>query len=240
MNAARSGAWLSFGYLARRTVAVWQDISPDELDVGLRVRLEGGERVGEIFLADTLANGAGYCSFLGQPDNFERFTKEMAALGEVWRDQVRHSCDSSCYECLRDYRNQSTHSLLDWQLAVDLLHVIVDGERPGSAWVAPAQRRAETFCSTFEGWEVGSAGRYPVCVNPDYRTALAIHHPFEEMRREWASEEVLDLFDEMERRGYPLAAPDSHIGLHPIAAFDLDRRPGWVEAQARSVGFSWY
>jgi len=238
-DAARRGAWLSFGYLARRAVSVWQDIAPDELDVGLRVRLEEGERVGEIFLADTLANGAGYCSFLGRPENLERLCKEMFSLAESWLDDPDHGCDSSCYDCLRDYRNQSSHGLLDRQLALDLLHVLVNREAPGDDWKVGAASMAERFCSTFEGWAATTAGGFPVCINSDYNTAVIVHHPFTDMRPEWAAEPVLDAYDELAAMGFTLAPPLVHTGLHPVSTFDFGRRPGWVEARARSTGFPW-
>lgn len=237
VGAARRGAWLSLGYLARRAIAVWQDVSPDELDVGLRVRLEGGQRVGEIFLADSLANGAGYCSFVGEQQNFERFGKEMVALGERWSDRSHHSCDSSCYDCLRDYRNQAAHSLLDWQLAVDLLNVLVERQQPGDAWRSRALALTEEFCSTFDGWEATESNGFALCVNARDRTALAIHHPLVEMRPEWTTDRTLDLYDDLAAMGYPLAGSGEPTGLHPVPLFDLERRPGWVEAQARSTGF---
>ena len=239
VDAARRGAWLSLGFLARRTVAVWQDISPDELDVGLRIRVEDGERIGEIFLADTLANGAGYCSHIGLQENFEVLCKEMLALSATWADRTHHLCDSSCYDCLRDYRNQSSHSLLDWRLGVDLLTVLVDESPPKDGWLATAGDGAAGFCQTFDGWELMAAGGLPVCANAEFQTAIVVHHPFDDMRPEWASELVLDVYDEMKDAGYPLAPSDTAIGLHPVTSFDLDRRPGWIEAQARSTGFAW-
>lgn len=239
VDAARRGAWLSLGYLARRTVATWQDIATDELDVGLQVGLESGERVGRIFLADTLANGAGYCSFLGQQDNFEQLCKEMLVLGDEWSDAARHRCDSSCYDCLRDYRNQSAHSLLDWRLGLDLLDVLMYERPPGNRWVERAAEGAEAFCRTFDGWDLDRIGEHPVCVNEEFKSVIVVHHPFTEMRREWASEAVLDLYDQLADRGFPLAVSSTVEGAHPVTAFDMDRRPGWVEAQARSTGFRW-
>ena len=238
VGAARRGAWLSLGYLARRALAVWQDISPDELDVGLRIRLANGDLTGESFLADTLANGAGYCSFAGRQDNFERLCKEMLALGELWADEDVHSCDSSCYDCLRDYRNQQAHSLLDWRLGLDLLTTLVQRRRPANPHVAPAHDLAERFCVTFDGWRFAQIAGFPICLNDQVRTAIAIHHPLDEMRPEWASEAVLDLYDELADFGFPLAPLNDPVGVHPIASFDLQRRPGWVEAQARSTGFA--
>lgn len=236
-DAARRGSWLSLGYLARRAVSLWQDIAPDELDVGMRVRLEEGERVGEIFIADTLANGAGYCSYLGRQENFEQLCKEMFSLAQSWSEDPQHGCDSSCYDCLRDYRNQSSHGLLDRKLALDLLGVLVNREAPVDDWLTGAFKMAERFCSTFQGWTATAAGGFPVCVNNEYGTAVILHHPFTEMQPEWASESVLDAYEDLAAIGLTLAPSLVPAGLHPVSTFDFERRPGWVEARARSEGF---
>lgn len=241
LGAARRAAWLSLAYLARRTISVWQDIATDELEVGLSMRVgSSGERTADIFLADTLANGAGYCSFVGEPDNFVTFGKEMLAFGDML-DEATHSCDSSCYECLRDYRNQSSHGLLDWRLAVDLLRLLSDGEQPRPAWQARASQLAKSFCATFDGWQYSESGVFPICtyLGDGPRTAMALHHPLLDMRRDRTSESVLELYDDLLDRGFPIAEQGSPAGLQVITAFDIDRRPGWVEAQARSTGFAW-
>ena len=35
-------------------------------------------------------------------------------------------CTSSCYDCIRDYSNQSVHQLLDWRLGLDLARLAKD------------------------------------------------------------------------------------------------------------------
>jgi hypothetical protein len=203
----------------------------------MRVRLEEGERVGEIFIADTLANGAGYCSYLGRQENFEQLCKEMFSLAQSWSEDPQHGCDSSCYDCLRDYRNQSSHGLLDRKLALDLLGVLVNREAPVDDWLTGAFKMAERFCSTFQGWTATAAGGFPVCVNNEYGTAVILHHPFTEMQPEWASESVLDAYEDLAAIGLTLAPSLVPAGLHPVSTFDFERRPGWVEARARSEGF---
>ena len=39
-------------------------------------------------------------------------------------------CDSSCYRCLRSFKNRFEHSLLDRHLAASLLRYLVRGEEP--------------------------------------------------------------------------------------------------------------
>src|SRR5690242_13227389 len=66
-------ALFSFGFLLRRAAAVYLDVHDWEIKVGVRVlRDTPGNIIGQIFLSDSLENGAGYASLLGQPDETER------------------------------------------------------------------------------------------------------------------------------------------------------------------------
>src|SRR5262249_60636861 len=61
-------ALYSFGFLARRAAADRLDVHEREIKVGLRVlRDAAGDVVGQIFISDSLENGAGYATLLGQP-----------------------------------------------------------------------------------------------------------------------------------------------------------------------------
>jgi DEAD/DEAH box helicase domain-containing protein len=65
-------ALYSFGFLLRRAAAVRLDIHERELNVGLRVALDpNGQVIGQIFMSDSLENGAGYSSYLGMPAETE-------------------------------------------------------------------------------------------------------------------------------------------------------------------------
>src|SRR5689334_6944670 len=61
-------ALYSFGFLVRRAAADLLDVQEErELKVGLRVlRDANGDVIGQVFVSDTLENGAGYASHLGQ------------------------------------------------------------------------------------------------------------------------------------------------------------------------------
>ena len=37
-------------------------------------------------------------------------------------------CTSSCYDCIRDYSNQSVHQLLDWRLGLDIARLAKNSE----------------------------------------------------------------------------------------------------------------
>ncbi len=82
--------------------------------------------MGQTFLSDTLQNGAGYCWWLGQSENFERVLQQgdstiAQGIASLWAD-APHSeeCDTSCNRCLRDFYNLPYHRVLDWRLAIDM------------------------------------------------------------------------------------------------------------------------
>ena len=43
-------------------------------------------------------------------------------------------CDSSCYDCLRDYYNMNYHPILDWRLAYDMLGLLDGSEIAVARW----------------------------------------------------------------------------------------------------------
>jgi hypothetical protein len=103
------------------------EIEADELQAEFRPALTPGGHAGleaEIYLYDTLAGGAGFARHAGQ-------------LGvALFEDTIRllescpANCDSSCYRCLRSFKNRFEHSLLDRHLAASLLRYLVRGEEP--------------------------------------------------------------------------------------------------------------
>jgi DEAD/DEAH box helicase domain-containing protein len=71
-------ALYSFGFLARRAAADRLDVDEREIRVGLRVLRDAvGDVVGQIFISDSLENGAGYASLLGQPLEAEALLQYM-------------------------------------------------------------------------------------------------------------------------------------------------------------------
>lgn len=78
----------------------------------------------EIYLYDTLPGGAG-------------FTKAVHDQGiEVFQDALRllqecpENCETSCYRCLRSFRNRFEHALLDRHLGATLLRWTLEREQP--------------------------------------------------------------------------------------------------------------
>jgi Lhr-like helicase len=134
-------ALYSFGFLLRRAAADLLDIHERELKVGLRVlRNPTGNVIGQIFLSDTLENGAGYSSLLGQPLNAEDLIRYVAGLstpifyGFLVSPQHAgpgpNACTTSCPDCLRDFSNMPFHPILDWRLGLDLARLALDPAAP--------------------------------------------------------------------------------------------------------------
>jgi DEAD/DEAH box helicase domain-containing protein len=133
-------ALYSLGFLIRRAAAVQLDIHERELKVGLRVMQDPNRQiVGQIFLSDTLENGAGYSSYFGVPAEAERlmrfimgqtnqtFYAPMVAHIDTHGNPAHASlCRTSCPDCLRDFSNLAYHNILDWRLGLDLARLALD------------------------------------------------------------------------------------------------------------------
>lgn len=125
-------ALYSLGFLLRRVAAVLLDINEGELRVGLRtVRNDQGSVIGQIFLSDTLENGAGYCSQFATPVAMEGLLRFVAGptsslLAPIIAPAHADQCQTSCHDCLRDYSNLAWHNILDWRMALDLARLALD------------------------------------------------------------------------------------------------------------------
>lgn len=95
-------------------------------DTDLNVTITGSEDVGEsgeaaIVLYDNVPGGAGLVVQLEQKSVFRSMLEKA---GE--RVQGNCKCDSSCYGCLRSYRNQFAHPHLDREAALKFLNAALD------------------------------------------------------------------------------------------------------------------
>jgi Lhr-like helicase len=224
----RRAAWYSFGFFLRSAAAKRLDIDVNELRVGLRTYREADDSIGaEVFLADTLQNGAGYASFLGTPDEFGRLLDYMLDNGkdgyQLATAQHQHECDSACYDCLKDYSNMVYHGLLDWRLAMDMVHYARNGVTPdlfSGYWFNIAEALTQGFCEAFD-WDFATFGNLPCAVRRDSEEIIIATHPL------WN--------DHLDHLVTPLAqaiAQAESDGLTPRLAdlFNLARRPAQFDA----------
>ena len=92
-----------------------------------------GRPAGQAFLCDKLENGAGYCRFLSQPDEFQKLFAEANpsasnTIASKWLESSHAiQCDTSCNFCMRDYGNMPYHPILDWRLALDMVRIAREG-----------------------------------------------------------------------------------------------------------------
>ncbi len=138
-------AWYSFGFLLRRAAAVSLDVSESEIDLGIQPVMDFTSPFAppsaRIFISDSLENGAGYSTFLGEPHRFEELLHFM--LGEMSPSWASHlpvdsfhsplvdaahevECVNSCHRCLREFGNMAFHALLDWRLGLDMVRLALD------------------------------------------------------------------------------------------------------------------
>lgn len=75
----------------------------------------------EIFLYDTLPGGAGFARNAAA-DGVNLFKRAL----EITRE-CKEGCDSSCYRCLRNFRNKIEHGLLDRHVGAALIEYLLTG-----------------------------------------------------------------------------------------------------------------
>ena len=101
------------------------ELEPGELMAEYRPALTPAGKIGleaEIFLYDTLPGGAGFSAEL---------TKSGADLVQAAHSLLKacpENCVSSCYRCLRSFKNKIEHSLLDRHIGAQLLEYLLDGK----------------------------------------------------------------------------------------------------------------
>jgi hypothetical protein len=130
-------AWYSFGFLLRRAAAVRLDVAESELEIGLQpvpdFTSPFAPPSAQIFISDSLENGAGYSTFLGGPEEFESLLEFILDAGSensftapLLREEHLRECITSCHRCLREYGNMPYHPLLDWRLGLDMVRLALN------------------------------------------------------------------------------------------------------------------
>jgi ATP-dependent helicase YprA (DUF1998 family) len=164
-------ALYSFGFLLRRAASVQLDIHEQELKVGLRVTQDAnGQVIGQIFLSDSLENGAGYSSHFGNPVEMEQLLRFVVGqAGNAFYDPLvlkvdahgnsahGSTCQTSCPDCLRDFSNLAYHNILDWRLGLDVARLALD---PNAAidftvpyWQGLDAAAAGPYFAAMPGWQ---------------------------------------------------------------------------------------
>jgi DEAD/DEAH box helicase domain-containing protein len=230
-GSAIKAAFYSAAFIIRAVAAQELDIDPDELDVsGLRqVELEEtAEKVGEIVISDRLPNGSGFTLWLAQ--NWQDILVEKIITAHntfvhtMMSEDHSDKCDSSCYECLRHYRNINYHGLLDWRLGLSLLKALADNNfRCGlngdfstsdlKNWLQTATTLRDSFCISFNYCSPQTIGTLPGFTVGDI--TVIIVHPL------WNLNNPVGLLSD----AISTISPNSQICF--VDTFNLLRRPSW-------------
>lgn len=120
----KNNPWLSraaqsLAEALRLTASKELDIEFTELVTGYRLRNNSRGSFVDIYLYDSLSSGAGYA--VGVSDEIENLIIKIEQL------LTGCNCDGACHSCLKHYRNQHFHGLLDRFAALDLLRWGVNG-----------------------------------------------------------------------------------------------------------------
>ena len=202
-------ALYSFGFLFRQFAARELDVSPSELRVELRPMAEGETQKQQVFLADSLANGAGYCRHLG-----ERDAKGELRLIKLLRDMINPDqdfakgliahgtdCDSSCYSkgCMRDYSNMSYHPFLDWRLGLDVARLCLEKDYQMDLqkdyWASLVDRVDKNLRELYP--ECNDRDGIPIFEVPEDKKTFILHHPL--ALADFEGNEYINIFDAIRR-----------------------------------------
>lgn len=209
--------WTSFGTLVANAAALFLQVDPDEMKVGVRAVKRADNRIhGEVYIYDDVPGGAGYARSINS--NMETILNKALELGENCPNPM---CKSACYHCLLDYRNQIYHPILDRRLGTAMLRFLLHNQRPKIS-----NEEADIYSKGLSEYAIGSglevskgttvAGQYlPIILRDKVgsRIGLWVKHPLQAYPSSNQTQTIL-----------------SQSGIRPAVhtSFDLERRPFWV------------
>jgi len=182
---AAKAANRSFAELFLKTAATELDIGIGELQVGFQVKRseDNSSTVEQIFLSDSLENGAGYSNEIASKAMIEKILGKIILDTRYKFQKINHSgdCDSSCPDCLRSYENRRNHGYLDWRLALDLAEVAYGINYDESRWFKDAELLTDNLINSYQGigveFEKLKLGRLFAIVNKSNNRAVIFMHP---------------------------------------------------------------
>ena len=219
VSASLRTAYYSAATILIKAMAAELDVSPEEVDIislhqcsadgtdrpDPRIdEIDDGSFVGEMILADHLANGAGFARWIR--DNWTDLLGRILS-GHIWPAfKADCDCGSACYRCLLGYRNRPLHPYLDLPLGRDLL-AVMHGSHPVDQFTRP-RKAMERFVKMFPGLEVQPGDR-PAFRNTTTGVGYIVVHPFWQGRCPQAEIRT------------------AYAGYRIINSFNLTRHPGW-------------
>jgi len=125
-------AYLSWGTLLRKRIADYLDVDVSEFNLNYCQFNDHGKQIPMVYFVERLENGAGYTNYIGSSDIIAKeclidsLSIDSEFVNSLLKSQHSDSCDSSCYDCIRDYYNQDIHQILNWRLGLDLAQIAND------------------------------------------------------------------------------------------------------------------
>ena len=106
----------------RRAACLLEDLEPNDIDGDFRFAPGDGTRQFiDLYLYDQAAGGAGFVKAAAR-DPQRLIDAALQLLDSC-------TCDDSCYQCLRSYKNRYDHALFDRHIGADLLRACFKGVR---------------------------------------------------------------------------------------------------------------
>ena len=181
--AASVSAFVSFAEAFRNACKIHLAIDAEEFVVGYQKKRAKHPDLStaQLFLADSHANGAGYSVEIASEISFSEVLGLLASDYEgKWISQKHAQCTTSCPDCLRSYNNRSTHNLLDWRLALDVVAIIKGENLRLDLWQDSSHKLASTLAGVQDlglNLEYKEILGWPVLRNRDNSRGVALVHP---------------------------------------------------------------
>jgi ATP-dependent helicase YprA (DUF1998 family) len=221
-------ALYSLAFMLRRAAAVYLDIHDYELKAGIRSQEGAGTVTGEVFLCDTLENGAGYATHLGTAPVMSELLEMIARpTHREFYDRLispAHAdvCDTSCPDCLRSYSNLAYHNLLDWRLGMEMASVAIDPQTVLSLasprWRRVAELAAVTLAAARPRFNRIAVAGVPAVT--DGREIVILTHPLWRTARAEQGPELSGACADADARGLRIDPDHSFVSV-----FEALRRP---------------
>jgi hypothetical protein len=85
-----------------------------------------------------------------RPSEFAKVISEARSfINKLTLSPHSDQCDSSCFDCLRDYHNMAFHLFLAWRLGRDMLDLLEGSSFDVTACSAIESELSESFCHDF-------------------------------------------------------------------------------------------
>ena len=174
IDTKRGGLWLrraaqTLAEAVRLEVCRKLDVEFTELATGYRLRSLSGSTAVDVYVYDNVSSGAGYSVAIQNelPDVLEGVYSRLSDC----------NCESACYSCLKHYRNQSVHSLLDRHTALQLLEWGRNGKLPPDLSLQEQRRLISPLAEilSFRNIFVSEAGGHLMICRGENKFGLTVY-----------------------------------------------------------------